>query len=368
MYSHEKNSRVEFTSPVRSIYPTLLLVLVETFSNLLVAYAVAFVAGIVLLVYNYIRQARSLYLLLCEQMALLVLSFVILWAVYPVPLYDYRACWYHSIMPDAVAWNILWACLISVPLLDRLRSQGNPQNIPNIRINLRAFRQVTYTLQFVFLLRITLFLLYHYQLITFNAFDYEWRLQGITFAAIVLVVLYDEVRFYGYRRMLAKECFIPIVDESGKVIGREALSLVLTKNNPYLHPLVRVYFLQRGKLYLQKKTDKRGSLLWDTAVSDYVCYGDEITATAVALMNQSLTLPNVTPRYITKYIFKDGDNKQLVFLFFVDTDLPLRAKDTKVLSEQLWSNDQILQSSSSNIFSEKLMKELPYLRTLTDLK
>ncbi len=354
-------------SPVRSIYPALLLVLVETFSNLLVAYAVAFVAGIVLLVYNYIRQARSLYLLLCEQMVLLVLSFVILWAVYPVPLADYRACWYHSIMPDAVVWNILWVSLASIPLLDRLRSRINPQNIPNIRINLRAYRQVTYILLFVFLLRISLFLLYHYELITFNAFDYEWRLQEITFATILLVVFYDEIRFYGYRRMLAKERFIPIVDENGKVIGREARSLVLTRNNPYLHPLVRVYFLKSGKLYLQKKADKYGNLVWDTVVSDYVCYGDEIKNTAVALMKEQMVLPKVAPQFLTKYVFDDGSTKQLVFLFVVDADFPLKAKDTNVLSDQLWNNDQILQSSSSNIFSEKLMKELPYLRTFTDL-
>lgn len=371
MFQHLKRRELEFQNPIRSLYPILLLVMVETFSNLTMGYIVAFLAGALLLFFNSLRLSRSLYMLLCEQMLLLLLTFVLVQFFYPTSLQNYKEHYIYSIVSDLIAMTVLLLSLCSVPFFDRWLSKNNPKNIPYIKTNLGEYKQTLHLLLFIFVLRIALFCLYHKGWFTFNSYHYEVRLQLITFVAIVVVMVYEELKVWTYRKMLDTERFLPIVNTDGKVIGREAYSVAFESPNRHIHPLVRVYVLQDGCLYMQRKKDVHGNLVWDTVVSDYLCYGDDVTTSAEQLLKRQLLLSDVKLTLVGKYLYEDAKEKQLVFVFCTKTDERIVSNDKNVLSEQLWSNEQIVRIQESyafEVFPPYVKKELKMLRMLTDFK
>jgi hypothetical protein len=370
MFKGLKRKELEFQNPIRSLYPVLLLVLVETVSNLTIGYIVAFSVGALLLFYNSFRLSRSLYVLLLEQLLLLTISLALVVWLYPTSLHNYKEHFVYSILTDVVAMFVLLVSLLSIPFVDKRLSKKNPKNIPYIRTNLGEYRRTAYILLFIFGLRIILFVFYYFDCFTLNAYKYEIRLQTITFVAILFVVVYEELKVWTFRKMLDSEKFLPIVDDKGKVVGREARSVVIEKSSENIHPLVRVYLLQDGKLYMQKKVDKFGNLLWDTVVSEYVYYGDDVSYAAKKFVKQKVALGDFELKFITKYLYADSTTKQMVYVFCIETENFMTTLEKDVVSEQWWSNDEIvkIENYSFDVFPHKVLKELKFLRMFTDLR
>lgn len=364
MFKGIKRKELEFQNPIRSLYPVLLLVLVETLSNLILGYVVAIAVGAMLLFHNRFRLSRSLYLLLCEQLMLLIISLMLVDLFYPISLQYYKEHYIHSVISDIIVMSIFSITLMSIPFIDRYLSKKNTKHIPYVRINLGEYKQTLYILLFIFILRTVLFCFYHYGWFSFNVHKYEIRLQMITFVAIVIVLIYEEVKVWTFRNMLETEQFLPILNTEGKVVGREARSVVVEKLSNNIHPLVRVYVIQNGKLYMQKKVDKFGNLVWDTVVSEYVYYGDDVFDAAKIFVKKKILLSDFEMKFVTKYLYEDSSTKQLVFVFCIETDCPIKTLEENVVSEQMWSNEQIvkIQNYSFEVFPEKVKKELKFLR------
>ena len=81
-------------------------------------------------------------------------------------------------------------------------------------------------------------------------------------------------------------------------------------------------------------------------------------------VKKKILLSDFEMKFVTKYLYEDSSTKQLVFVFCIETDCPIKTLEENVVSEQMWSNEQIvkIQNYSFEVFPEKVKKELKFLR------
>ena len=98
---------------------------------------------------------------------------------------------------------------------------------------------------------------------------------------------------------------LPIVDESGKVIGKAARS-VCHHGEKLLHPVVHLHVLDNNRaIYLQKrplnKQIQPGK--WDTSVGGHISFGEDIETSLKREAWEEIGLENFHARSLDHFIF-----------------------------------------------------------------
>lgn len=93
---------------------------------------------------------------------------------------------------------------------------------------------------------------------------------------MMLYFVYECIRIILLNKMLSKETWLPIINESLSVIGRVEKHESFRRGNCYLHPHLRVIIMCGNRIYLRPSQIK-GSLSGlhlDTPVSEDLRYGE----------------------------------------------------------------------------------------------
>lgn len=158
------------------------------------------------------------------------------------------------------------------------------------------------------------------------------------------------------------EEIFPVVDESGRVIGR-ATRGECHGGAMLLHPVVHLHlFDPQGCLYLQRRPRWKDIQpgRWDTAVGGHVDYGEEVTEALEREVREELglqlsSMPG-SPRLLRRYVFESDRERELVNVYTVVSDC------TPVPSSELdggrfWRRDEILQSIGQGVFTPNFEHE-----------
>ncbi len=111
---------------------------------------------------------------------------------------------------------------------------------------------------------------------------------------------------------------LPIVDESGKTIGKATREECHDATRRLLHPVVHLHvFDTSGRLYLQKRPlwKKIQPGKWDTAVGGHVEYGEEIETTLRREALEEIGITDFTPHHLLTYVFEGQVERELVYAF-----------------------------------------------------
>ncbi len=178
------------------------------------------------------------------------------------------------------------------------------------------------------------------------------------------VIIYEQIRLSLMKGSLKKEKWLPVLNESGKVIGCIARSVSRSLPKKYYHPIVRIAIVYQGMLYLVRRSRKEfvSPDTIDYPFYDYVLFRHSIDSTIKDVFHDFPQDKSVDPRFLIRYTFENEKVKHLVSLYVICLRTEEQLNRCKRRSGKLWTVKQIEDNLSSGAFSEYFEKEFAYLQ------
>lgn len=186
----------------------------------------------------------------------------------------------------------------------------------------------------------------------------------------VSVIVLEILRLRILDKKLNGEEWLPVVNEAGQVTGRVAKSVTISLKNKYLHPVVRVALINKGRLYLVKRKPDRilnpGKL--DYPFEKYVRYRHDIQEGVVNVMKEVIGDHELPIQFLLKYVFENDDTRRLILLYVSVVDDEQLFNSLPLVDGKLWTIKQIEDNIGSNVFSECFALEFEYLKNTVLLR
>lgn len=161
---------------------------------------------------------------------------------------------------------------------------------------------------------------------------------------------------------MKKEIF-PLVDETGKVIGK-ATREECHSGSFLLHPVVHLHVINdKGQLFLQKRSATKDIQpdKWDTSVGGHVDYGEKITEALLREAREELGIRNITPVFMLQYKFISEIEAELVHSYYTIYDGEISLDPVEISDGKFWSLDEISNSLNKNLFTPNFEQEFSHL-------
>ena len=241
---------------------------------------------------------------------------------------------------------------------------------PMVRNYLSESFRVAFQAQYALLFHLLLILVYYVFSTKEVAPVNHFPIMAIAIIVYIVIMIMEVLRLRILDRKLSNEEWLPVVNEAGQVTGRVAKSVTISMRNKYLHPVIRVAIINKGRLYLvSRKPDcviNPGML--DYPFEKYVKYNHDIQEAVLNLISGELGNKEIPVNFLLKYIFENDDTRRLILLYVsvVDDDMEF---DSLMLNEgKLWTINQIEDNIGSHIFSECFELEFEYLKNTVLLR
>ncbi|MGM9758859.1 MAG: hypothetical protein ACI30I_01925 [Parabacteroides sp.] len=253
-------------------------------------------------------------------------------------------------------------------LLQRIRESHMPKYKRSaLRTTLNEFFFVAQLTQNLYTLHLFLILFYsilpeEMQNDTLHQFLYR----ELGFLIGFTLVLYEQLRLVLMQGSLKKEMWLPVLNESGKVVGCIARSVSRILPKKYFHPVVRIAILYKNMFYLTKRPhdDFVSPDGLDYPLHGYVLFRHTIQETVLDLIDE-LNLPQkeiAEPHFLVRYIFENERVKHLVSLYVLRIDSEAYLKKSDFPAGKFWIPQQIEAELPNGIFSCYFEKEYDYLK------
>ncbi len=181
---------------------------------------------------------------------------------------------------------------------------------------------------------------------------------------MTLVILYEHVRLSIIKRKLAKEDWLPVCNETGRIIGKVAKSISFKSKNQFLHPVVRVALAYKGLLYLTERPSHfiSNPNKIDHPFEEYIRFNQDLNSAVNEVILKRSNATDLPFRFIFKYLYKNDQTNRLIYLYII----PIHDEETmnKISLEggKLWTEKQIEENLDKGVFSEYFEKEYEILK------
>ena len=160
------------------------------------------------------------------------------------------------------------------------------------------------------------------------------------------------------------EEWLPVVDESGRVIGKAPRSFC-HKGDKILHPVVHLHvFNSNGHIYLQKrpldKLVQPGK--WDTAVGGHISFGEDLETALRREAYEEIGLEAFTAKPLGNYRWDTEIESELVYYFISYDFTKIRLHSEEVVEGRFWSPSQIEKQLGQNLFTPNFEYEYQLLK------
>lgn len=191
---------------------------------------------------------------------------------------------------------------------------------------------------------------------------------------VLLFILwsYMTIKVYILRTYLSKEEYWPILNEAGGVIGYESREHVYFSKeikNPLkknFHPVIRILLIFDNKLFFKKNdsTDFYYPGKWDISISGHLLYGETYEDCVGRLLKKNYNIEENHTQYLLKYTYENSYECQRVFLNYMYVS-NIIMQNADLSNVKPWTIAQVLDELDSNIFTDKLKKEITLLKELS---
>lgn len=163
------------------------------------------------------------------------------------------------------------------------------------------------------------------------------------------------------------EKWLPVIDESGTVYGKIAYSQSIRMKNEYLHPIVRIALICKGKLFLCGKENiemSRPSCL-DYPFQRYVLYRETVDEAAVKTFesNDSKQDLNGCYNYFFHYIHRSKELYRMVYFYVCNVRDDSLLKKINLSNGKWWTCKQIKENLKTGLFSDFFENEFEFLHS-----
>lgn len=181
---------------------------------------------------------------------------------------------------------------------------------------------------------------------------------------LLFIMIMETARLYILDRKLFQEEWLPVVTEKGDVTGKVAKSITKDLKNKFMHPVVRVALIYKGRIYLQVRGQDRllnpGKL--DYPFEKYMQFNDKVDETLRNSIKKECGGDDIPLRFLLKYTFENDTTKRLVFLYVSAIEDEKTFNSLRLQGGKLWTASQIEDNVGTEIFSECFELEYEYLK------
>lgn len=178
------------------------------------------------------------------------------------------------------------------------------------------------------------------------------------------IMAMETMRLHILEKKLKNEEWLPVVNEAGDVTGRVAKSVTEQMKNRFLHPVVRIALINKGKIYLTKR--KQDFILnpgmLDYPFEKYLLYNHDIDEAVKNTIKRVIGKKHIPLRFLLKYVFENESTKRLILLYVSIIDNDEKFNKLKLPEGKLWTINQIEENRNTNLFSESFELEFEYLK------
>ena len=251
-------------------------------------------------------------------------------------------------------------------ILHRLRTSKHPTyKRTMMRTTLNEFFFVAQLIQNLYTLHLFIILVYSIlpdamQNVRMERFLY--RELGVLIG--VLLIIYEQIRISMMQGSLKKEMWLPVLNDSGKVIGCIARSVSRSVPKKYYHPVVRVAVIYQGMLYLvtRSKSAFISPETIDYPFHSYVLFRHSIDSTVHEAIGPLNEKKDITPRFLIRYTFENERVKHLVNLYVVCVRSEEEMDAIKQPGGKLWTSKQIEENLGAGVFCDYFEQEFAYVQ------
>lgn len=354
MQNLKKQISESFFNPILYFLPTLVFIVADDFRGMNYAWKISFPIAFALVFYVYFMYRRMFVWHGVLSVCYLVIALLSTVAADVLPIFGYV---------DEFLFLLFIALMIfQKTSLEKIASKTLPHELPMSNNENELFR-VAKVLFAIVLSYLILALIFG----ALNTENKENLLNLLKYAyalSVFFIAIYETIRVFIVRNRLLNEDWLPVVDENGRVMGSVHYQPGVTTDKRLMHPSVRLYFIENGKLFLQQRNpdDYTDPLCWDASLSRQVRMSESIT---MALKKFSWKLYKVEPvkfLFLTKYIYHGKFSDQLVHLFVLCKSEGLQPQEGEVYRTKWWTQKQIETELGSGVFAERFEKEYKILK------
>lgn len=156
-----------------------------------------------------------------------------------------------------------------------------------------------------------------------------------------------------------KNELFPVVDETGKVLGRTTRGEA-HNGSKILHPVVHLHvFNSKGELFLQKRPDWKDIQpgKWDTATGGHIDFGEDVKSALAREVREELGITGFKPVYLGHYVFESAREKELVYVFKTVYDGVIKPSAEELDGGRFWSEKEILANMGKGVFTPNFENE-----------
>ncbi len=332
------------------LIPLLVFVLVDALWDTRIALVIAVATGILYFIYFRIRYKQYDKFILLDTALLVVLGGISWWLQDDI---------FFKLKPALVELILCVFLGISAFTPNNLLLKMTGRYMTGMKFNPYMARKIKRSSVFLFWI-----ILFHTILIVVAAYSWSdsvWAfVSGVLF--YILFALYFLYEYFNNKR-LAKQEWLPLVNQKGEVIGSAPRS-ECHKGPGLLHPVVHLHvFNAKGELFLQKRKENKKVQpgKWDTSVGGHISLGDTVEQGLIREAKEELGLKNVKPVPLFQYVWETSIESEMVYSFACRYDKPIHWDSSEISDGRFWSLDEIRKNLNQGIFTPNFIKEFEML-------
>ncbi len=347
---------------IGEIFPIVLLIVTSFFTPLGVAFAISIISYLIYLLSILLITKQMPSFILVVSGIMLAIGFI---------LYTYSQ--FDEILPEclAIVSEIILIVVLSIAVVlkDFFIEKAKRKQTKEHRATFLAHMNETFLaariIRNTLVAHLIIVLLYKVLPDQFhNVTADKVIIPDLLFIFIFLIFIFEVIRLSIIKRKINTENWLPIVNETGGVVGKVALSVSLTSNKPYLHPVVRIAMIYKGMFYLCERPDhyviNPGKI--DYPFEKYVFYSHSLDDAVGNALQKEIGRKDLPVKFVFRYLFKNKATSRLVYLYtcrVTNEDIMNRITLGK---GKLWTEKQIEENLGKGIFSECFEKEYEILK------
>jgi hypothetical protein len=357
MFAH-RNKELLYDSDIASL-PWLLFVVTHYFASDFYAITLAIVVWGICMVYYIKTKHDKIFLIRLKICGIVLLALTTCLILLPFSRF------YIVLLAEVSLFFTLWLLFtFKANIRKKYVRKSSPEEVRETSVSLRELFLIAGAYMNALMLHFLISFLYFILLDEYHSpgkDNFIYNNLGIIF--IFIVACFGYLRMHLIKEKLRRETWLPVVNETGHVIGKVAKSVSHYSGKQYLHPTVRIAVIYKGLLYITEKStyDLQNPCKYDHPFEQHVYYNQTLLQTVDSLL-QAIPGATPTPRPVFKYLYETDTKKRLIHLYILSIQTEKEMIPFKSLRGKTWTEKQIEENLGKNIYTECFEREYEFLK------